>query len=258
MRRVIAFPCGGDTLIGSLDAASGSTGLVIVSGGNEVRVGAHRGMAQLAADVAAAGYPVFRFDRRGIGDSTGTNHGFLSSADDLAAAVAGFRREAPQIDHIVAFGNCDAASTLALFGRAAGIERVLLANPWIVEESDDLPPDAAIRARYAARLRSPAAWLRLARGGVDLAKLARGIAKLARRTPSDPDGLAARVLAAIDRWGDDASIILARGDATAIAYRAAASLSTTRTVTLDTDSHSFAREADRTALRDAVIDALRR
>ncbi|MCZ3268409.1 hypothetical protein NYZ59_19170, partial [Acinetobacter baumannii] len=79
MRSLIAFPCAGDTLIGTLDAAPGTTGLLIVSGGNEIRCGAHRGMALLAQSVSAAGHPVFRYDRRGIGDSTGENRSFLSA-----------------------------------------------------------------------------------------------------------------------------------------------------------------------------------
>ena len=133
MRRVITFPCAGDTLVGTIDEALGTTGLLIVSGGNEIRSGAHRGMALLAADIATLGYPVFRYDRRGVGDSSGENGGFLSSSDDLAMAVTAFRGEAPHLSRIVGFGNCDAASTLALFGRAAGIDAVLLANPWVVE-----------------------------------------------------------------------------------------------------------------------------
>ncbi len=57
--------------MGTLDDAPGTTGLLIVSGGNEVRAGAFAGQARLAAEIAAAGHPVFRFDRRGVGDSTG-------------------------------------------------------------------------------------------------------------------------------------------------------------------------------------------
>src|SRR3546814_3575480 len=68
MRTLIAFPCEGETLVGTLDAAPGKTGLLIVSGGNAIRVGAHRGLALLAERLAAAGLPVFPFDRRGIGE----------------------------------------------------------------------------------------------------------------------------------------------------------------------------------------------
>ncbi|WP_443018676.1 hypothetical protein [Sphingomonas sp. 7/4-4] len=95
MRKLIEFPCAGETLFGTLDEAPGTTGLLIVSGGNEIRVGAHRGMALLAGRLAEAGHPVFRFDRRGVGDSSGENHGFESSPDDIAAAAAAFRQAAP-------------------------------------------------------------------------------------------------------------------------------------------------------------------
>ncbi|MGE2778108.1 hypothetical protein ACQHM9_27125, partial [Escherichia coli] len=84
----------GESLVATLDEADGSTGLLIVSGGNEIRSGAHRGMAMLAHRLAAAGIPVFRYDRRGVGDSTGDNKGFLSAEPDLIAAVAAFRRAA--------------------------------------------------------------------------------------------------------------------------------------------------------------------
>ncbi len=117
-------------------------------------------MALLAQSVSAAGHPVFRYDRRGIGDSTGVNGGFQAARDDLIAAAAAFRANAPQLDRIVGFGNCDAASTLALFGRNAGIDRLLLANPWTIEQTDALPPAAAIRATYRQRLTDPALSLR--------------------------------------------------------------------------------------------------
>ena len=251
MRSLIAFPCAGETLVGTLDAAPGHIGLLIVSGGNEIRCGAHRGMALLAAHVAAAGYPAFRYDRRGIGDSTGGNTGYLSARDDLLAAVATFRAQAPQITTILAYGNCDAASTLALYGRAAGIDRLILANPWTIEDADDLPPAAAIRATYRQRLTSPAAWARLLTGRIDLTKAVNGLRKASTRPPQK---LATQVVTAIESWGDAAGVILATGDATAQAYRAAARHLPAQTI--ETASHSFAREEDQRRLRDVVLAAL--
>ena len=40
MRRLTSFPCAGDILAATLDEAPGTTGLLIVSGGNEIRIGA--------------------------------------------------------------------------------------------------------------------------------------------------------------------------------------------------------------------------
>jgi exosortase A-associated hydrolase 1 len=255
MRRLIEFPCAGETLMGSLDEAPGATGLLIVSGGNEVRMGAHRGMATLAARVAEAGYPVFRFDRRGIGDSTGDNQGFESSIHDIAAAAATFTATTPQLRRLVAFGNCDAATALALFHSVAGIDALLLANPWVIDTSDELPPAAAIRARYAERVRDPKQWLRLVRGGVDISKLFKGLLKASKNESQNDSGLAVRMAQALAASGTPTTILLARGDNTAIAFRAAwKGFATIKEC--DTASHSFAHAADKQWLFERVIEAL--
>jgi exosortase A-associated hydrolase 1 len=262
MRELIAFPCAGETLLGTLDAAPGTTGLLIVSGGSEIRIGAHRGMALLAQRLAEAGHPVFRFDRRGIGDSTGENHGFESSAEDIAAAAAAFRAEIG-VTRVVAYGNCDAATGLAFFHAQAGIDALVLANPWVIEASDDLPPAAAIRARYAERLRDPREWLRLVRGGVNIAKLISGLAKASRKQPQQIDGLPARLASALAETRVPITILLAKGDNTAIAFRDAsrgpafdAARVKVRIAELDSASHSFAPASDKDWLFDQLLTAL--
>ncbi|WP_267386200.1 hydrolase 1, exosortase A system-associated [Sphingomonas sp. GC_Shp_3] len=257
MRRLIAFACAGERLLGTLDKASGETGLLIVSGGNEVRSGAHRGMALLAQRLAKAGVPVFRFDRRGVGDSSGENSGFLSAAPDIAAAAATFTAETG-LRRLVAFGNCDAATALALFGECAGIDRLILANPWVTAGGGDLPPAAAIRARYAAALRTPKEWLRLATGGVSLGKVAKGLRKVARAPAPEEGALAARLIAALHGWGARSAILLARGDATAIAYRHATKDAglIAPVAMLDSASHSFALPGDDDWLLEQILAAL--
>lgn len=263
MRELIALSCAGDALLGTLDRAPSTRGLLIVSGGNELRIGAHRGMALMAQRLAAAGYPVFRFDRRGIGDSTGANRGFEESALDIAAAVAAFRHAVPTLTRIVAFGNCDAASALALHD-TGGIDALVLANPWVIEpDGDDLPPAAAIRARYAERLRDPKAWGRLVTGGVNLRKLAGGLAKLRGNEAPAPEGLAGRVAAGLAAKAVPATILLARRDNTAIAF--AEAWETPAFAPLreriapqirDTDSHSFHRAEDKAWLEGRLVEAL--
>lgn len=262
MRRLIEFPCAGDTLVGSLDEADGKTGLLIVSGGNEIRAGAHRGMASLAAELAAAGTPVFRFDRRGVGDSSGENRGYASAAPDIAAAAATFCAETG-VKRLVGFGNCDAATALALFHRASGVDALILANPWVIEQQDDLPPASAIRARYAARLRDPREWLRLVRGGVNIANVARGLKKLSRAESEQTNALAERFFTALAADPVPTTILLASRDNTAIAFRTAwdaagvATLSDqVRLVMRDSTSHSFAGAADKAWLYDQVSAAL--
>jgi exosortase A-associated hydrolase 1 len=219
-RRHIAFDCAGSALVGTLDEASGTAGLLIVSGGNETRAGAFSGNAHLAARIAAAGHPVLRFDRRGVGDSEGVNMGFRHSAEDIAAALAAFRAECPSLTHIVAFGNCDAASALMLAG-GAGCDGLVLSNPWTFEEdqADAPPPPATIRARYAEKLKNPRELLRLFKGQIDFAKLLRGLAGAARPSAA-PSGLAGAMGASLGRFAGPTRILVAERDRTGQAFLA--------------------------------------
>lgn len=262
MRRQLSFPCDGAVLAASLDAAAGTTGLLIVSGGNEIRSGAHRGMAMLAERVADAGHPVFRFDRRGIGDSEGINGGYSSSGADIAAAIAAFRGAAPQVSRIIAFGNCDAASALLLHQPLA-LGGLILANPWTydsdVEETDEpaLPPATAIRARYLARLKDPKSLLRLARGEVDFRKLFRGLSALGKSTaPTAPDSLPARLDAAMAKLPCPATILLATGDRTAQAFVEKCDPGAVPVERLVSPSHSFAGD-DAEWLAARILAALK-
>ncbi len=258
---MITFRCEGETLAATLDAAASATGLLIVSGGNEIRIGAHRGMSTLAADVAAAGHPVFRFDRRGIGDSDGENRGFAASGPDIAAAAVAFRESQPQLGRIVAFGNCDAATALILHCGQTPIDAVVLANPWVIEPKDDLPPPAAIKDRYARRLRDPAAWAALLTGKVDMRALARGLGRLA--APPKPNDLATAFAEALQKTPLPTTILLASQDGTALAFADAwkgdAFASVRHRIapqTFDSASHSFATSADYAILRTALLHAL--
>jgi exosortase A-associated hydrolase 1 len=223
LRQIIDFECAGSRLVGTLDAADGTSGLLIVSGGNEIRSGAYAGQAAMAGHFARLGHPVFRFDRRGVGDSEGENGGFESSADDLATAVAAFRRHAPQVTRLVAFGNCDAATALALFHAGLGFDALILANPWVIDsKSDDDAPTqasaAAIRARYWARLKNPRSMLDLLGGRIDLKKLAGGLAKAAHR--ETPNALARRLAEALGECQTAVRILIAEQDSTALAFMA--------------------------------------
>jgi exosortase A-associated hydrolase 1 len=264
MRRTLNFPCEGVILSATLDYELSKTGLLIVSGGNEIRIGAHRGMAKLAGDVVAAGYPVFRFDRRGIGDSEGENGEFTRSGPDIAAAIAAFRGACPKLTQIIAFGNCDAASALLLH-QPAGIAAYVLSNIWVVERTDDLPPPAAIRARYAERLKDPKAWVGLFTGAINLRKLIGGLMRIAK--PQAPKSLAQDVAAGLAAIEGPVTILLAEQDGTAIAFADAWSGTTFAAARgrgdiaikkIASPSHSFANASDYAALRQTIIETLKR
>ena len=262
MRQPLSFECEGDVLAATLDEAPGNSGLLIVSGGNEIRIGAHRGMAVLAAEISAIGHPVLRFDRRGIGDSMGKNREFAASGPDIVAAISAFMAACPHLKRIVAFGNCDAASALVLHPLDR-LDGLVLANPWVIERPDELPAPAAIRARYAQRIRDPKAWVGLLTGGTSLKKLAGGLLRIA--TPKPPSSLASSVAQGIAAFPGPVTILLATRDGTAIAFaeeweksgfaaaRAKPNLSVVR---LDSASHSFASADDKATLRSALLRAL--
>ncbi len=269
MRRMISFDCGDDRLFATLDCGSnGGTGLLIVSGGNEIRSGAHAGQARLAREMASAGYPVFRYDRRGIGESEGVNRGFAESADDIAAAVAAFRAELPEMKRLVAFGNCDAATALALFHAGLAIDALILANPWVIEaaqseEATTPPTAAAIRARYWARLKNPRSVIDLLTGKIDLKKLAGGLAKAAHKEA--PSGLAAGLAEALTSTTLPVHILIAERDTTALAFMGAykgrlfEAVRGRPNITLSTvqsASHSFADAMSRDWLTGEIQKAL--
>ncbi len=256
------FGCGSLMLAGTLDTAPGTTGLLIVSGGNEIRSGAFGGQAALAANIAAAGFPVFRFDRRGIGDSEGENRGFRHSARDLSAALDAFRAMAPQVTRVVAFGNCDAASALMLAG-GAGVEALVLSNPWTIEQDDDAgaaggstPPPAAVRARYLEKLANPREIMRLLSGGVNLRKLARGLLH-ALKPPPPPSSLAQDMAAGLAGFTGRTVILLATADRTAQVFEAAWDRNDPRIRRCEGAGHAYVEPAHRAWLEAQLLEMLR-
>jgi exosortase A-associated hydrolase 1 len=260
MRRLIAFPCGDATLAGSLDLYKGSTtGLLLVIGGSQSRIGSHRMYERLAKALAEKGYPCFRYDRRGVGDSEGTDPGYRASGPDLKAAAAAFRKEVPGLTRMIGFGLCDGATAIALYGDEAGLDGLILANPWLVEAEEGAPAPAAVRAHYRKRLFSWEAWKRLLTGAVNFRKLWGGIRRLFSRRK--PESLSNDVVQALLRHRLPTEMILCNGDNTAIAADAEVRAwpyegLIRATQVIETDSHTFARPGDDAMLLATVEVAL--
>ncbi|GEN98890.1 acyl-CoA thioester hydrolase [Novosphingobium sediminis] len=258
MRRHLTFPCGHDTLVGTLDmeAATDSTGVLLVSGGRELRAGSWGGQAQLAARLAAVGVPVFRYDRRGIGESEGADPGFQNTRDDIAAALAAFRMAVPTLRRVIAFGNCDAAAALMLHGADIGLDGLVLANPWTLETDDaEAASPTAIRQRYLAKLANPREVLRLLTGGVNLAKLARGMRAAASSAPKS--ALVDQMAANLMRFSGPVTILLASGDRTAQMFEAVWPAEDARIQRHASSGHSFAGEEAQAWLLERLLEAAR-
>jgi exosortase A-associated hydrolase 1 len=274
-RRHLSLSIGNDVVCCTIDTAGieSKTGLIIINGGNEIRSGPHAGQAQLAKDIAMQGYAVMRFDRRGTGDSSGVNGGFRSAKNDIIAAIDFFRNEHPQLTRCVALGNCDAASALLLFHEHLQIDRLILTNPWTIDndnhitevDQQNLPSAQAIRQRYWQRLKDPQSLLRLLTGKIDLGKLVRGI-KHARKTHDELSKLALELREKLSAINIPTQIILAKQDRAAIAFTevwqsadfAQARENTNVTLNIiDSASHSFADENAAKILRDKIINSLK-
>lgn len=265
MRQMISFRCGTDLLAGTLDAADGTTGLLIVSGGNEIRSGAYAGQASMAQHFSALGIPVFRFDRRGVGDSEGANRGFEHVAEDIHAAISTFRTVAPHVERIIAFGNCDAATALLLHTQGSMLRGLVLANPWAIDapaqnEAAPVPDTSAIRARYWARIKNPRTLLDLLSGKISLRKLAYGLRIAAK--PVQTSKLARKLAEAMAQSDVPMRVAIAERDTTALAFMAAWNSAAFEHVrqrpnmylaTYSTASHSFADAPSRAWLYAQIL-----
>lgn len=254
--RHFTFACQGDHLVATLDTAPGRTALLLVSGGNEVRSGAWNGQARFAARLAAQGFPVLRFDRRGVGDSEGVNGGFRSAAPDIAAAIEALRAQCPQADRIVGMGNCDAASSLMLAG-GAGIDALVLSNPWTIEDEAEEAPAEVVRDHYRRRLADPAAIRRLLTGQVSLGRLARSLVSALRPVPAAPDGLAAQMAQGIAGFPGPVRFLVAGRDRTGLAFLARWNKADDRIRTCPEATHSYVEPEAQDWLVGQVLDVLR-
>ncbi|WP_454797322.1 hydrolase 1, exosortase A system-associated [Novosphingobium lindaniclasticum] len=255
-RRHFTFPCEGSQLAASLDEAPADAGLLLVSGGNEVRAGAWNGQARLAARIAAEGFPVLRFDRRGVGDSEGENRGFRSSAPDIRAALGAFRAACPQVRRVVGLGNCDAASALML-AEGAGLGALVLSNPWTIEDEAGDAPAEVVRSHYRRRMTDPAAIRRLLTGKVAIAQLIRSLVAASRPGVAEPAGLAQEMARGLAVFSGRVRLLVAERDRTGLAFLANWDKSDTRVRRCSGATHSYVEPEAQDWLIGQVLDALR-
>ena len=145
------------------------TGVVIVVGGAQYRVGSHRQFVQLARFLSAAGFPVMRFDLPGMGDSPGELPSFEDTAPHIASAINGFQRQCPGVERVVLWGLCDGASASLLYVNATHDPRIAglaLLNPWVRSEAS--LARARVKHYYRQRLLEADFWRKLFKGRVGL------------------------------------------------------------------------------------------
>jgi len=187
LERPVVFTCGRWPLLGVLHPALGGQarhGVLIIVGGPQYRVGSHRQFVHLARALAAANVPVLRFDCRGMGDSAGQFTTFEHIGADVRAAIDAFLREIPQLEQIVLFGLCDAASAALMYCCSdTRVGALALANPWVRTASGEAA--SYVRHYYGHRVLQMGFWRKLLSGRLNaLAAFADLVRSLARMRSS--------------------------------------------------------------------------
>jgi exosortase A-associated hydrolase 1 len=292
--QAISFECGGETLIGvmavpgpveggtspCLGEASSDTGVVIVVGGPQYRAGSHRQFTVLARTLAAAGYPVLRFDYRGMGDSTGSHRDFESVNEDVAAAIGALSRDQPGVRRVVLWGLCDGASAALLYlhaTRDSRVHAVCIANPWVRSEAG--LARAHVKHYYLQRLGQFEFW-RKAFSGQVAGKAARGLWRnlvksfarpdrgshdsIEHRAPSEP--FQSRMASAAARFEGDLLLVSSGRDLTAkefedaaqgdAVWRRALSKPTCTRLDFPDADHTFSASGDLRGLQMAMLSWL--
>lgn len=224
----VSFSLAGEELVGILHrppVSPAPIGVLVAVGGPQYRVGSHRQFVLSARRLASAGFPVFRFDYRGMGDSEGAVRTFETVDEDIRAAVDAFVATVPQLRSIVIYGLCDAASAALLYCmRDVRISGLILLNPWVRSASGQAKTQ--IRHYYARRFLDREFWAKLASGRISVL-LAAGefMAKLATflgarrggpvRDSKSIDDFRGGMLTAIKRFSRPILVVLSEDDLTA-------------------------------------------
>lgn len=180
--RGIVFECQGESLVGvaSVPAQAREIGVVVIVGGPQYRAGSHRQFVLLARHLARHGIACFRFDNRGMGDSTGVFRDFEIIQEDVGAAVDALVQAVPQVRRVVLWGLCGGASAACLYApldsRVCG---TLLVNPWVRTEVSKAR--TYIKHYYGRRLLEPAFWRKLASGRVGVRAAMSGFLAMLRK-----------------------------------------------------------------------------
>lgn len=270
----VRFACENETLFGFLARPEqpADLGIVVVVGGPQTRVGSHRQFVLLARALAAAGYPVLRFDVRGMGDSTGAQRNFEHITPDIAAAIETLQANCPAVHRVVLWGLCDAASAALLYCDEAHDPRIAglcLLNPWVRSEAS--LAKTQVKHYYGQRLLQKEFWAKLLSGRLDVARaLAELLRKFGQATVKAEQflGFQERMARGWKSFTGPILLILSGNDYTAKEFREYAAgapvwrglleqAGITRVDVPDAD-HTFSSQQWRDSVENACLDWLKR
>ncbi|MDH5444136.1 MAG: hydrolase 1, exosortase A system-associated [Gammaproteobacteria bacterium] len=225
--KPVVFNCGDDELVGIIHQPDKptKTGLILVVGGPQYRVGSHRQFVLLARYLAKNGVTVFRFDYRGMGDSSGELRTFESIREDLKATISFFKTSYRKIENFVLWGLCDAATANVFYAcNDPDIHGLILLNPWIRTESGEA--GAYIKRYYSSQIINLDFWKRLINGEVAITKSMLSFLSIIKKYKSkntenvgDDESLPVRFLQGIKKYRGKVLIVLSGNDITAAEFK---------------------------------------
>lgn len=195
-----------------------STGVLIVVGGPQYRVGSHRQFVQLSRSLARHDISSMRFDYTGMGDSCGNKKEFDNICDDIKAATDAFLKIQPHLKNIVIWGLCDAASAALIYAHQdERINGLVLLNPWL--RSEQAMGKTMVKYYYLQRLLSKSFWKKLLSGNVNIAASAQDAKGFVKDSivadKQDTASYQARMLAGLQAFNGKICLILSGEDLTA-------------------------------------------
>ena len=228
----IVFECDGRRLLGIVHATDSTTGVLVIVGGPQYRVGSHRQFLLLARYLTANNVSVMRFDYRGMGDSEGDIRSFEDVTADIRAAVDAFFDACPELTSVVLWGLCDAASAAIFYADTdSRVEGMILLNPWVSTEAGEAK--AYLRHYYFQRLFNKALWKKILTAKFEFRKslasllervkksrevLVGAVNKDAVEAGNNPPPLPTRMYQSLERFQGWVNVIISGDDLTAAEF----------------------------------------
>jgi len=155
MEEAVQFICNRKRLFGILHTpetvVNPSTVVIIVTGGPQVRTGAHRLYVQLSRFLCEHNCPSLRFDYEGMGDSEGDFVGFEHAEPSISAAIKFLQEKFEQPLNFIFWSLCDGATAAALYSanNSKQIIGMILCNPLVI--TDEGLARSTLRHYYCKR-----------------------------------------------------------------------------------------------------------
>lgn len=156
-----------------------------------------------------------RFDYRGMGDSSGDLHTFENIHEDIRTAVDAFFVQCPELEKVILWGLCDAASAAIFYAHLdSRIYGLVLVNPWVRTIHGEAKTQ--LKHYYLSRLTDAGLWRKLFAGKFEFRDSFKGIfgAILRLKTPASnkKSPLPERMCQSLEKFRGKILLILSGND----------------------------------------------